>query len=280
MIDLHTHSSISDGTDPPADLLRRAGDAGLSAVALTDHDTIDGLGDAEAAAGSAGVRLVRGCELSCRVDRGTMHLVVLFLEGEEGPLQERLAGLRAARDARNERIVAALADAGLEITLDEVLAEAGEGSVGRPHVAAVLVRRGYVGSIDEAFERWLARGRPAYVERERLDPAETVSLAHASGAVAVLAHPRSLDRTDGELSVLLAELVEVGLDGLECAYGRYSPHERTALRELARRHDLAPSGGSDYHGAYKPDLSLGVGTGDLHVPDDWLDGLEARRPAT
>lgn len=278
MIDLHTHSTISDGTDSPEQLMRRAADAGLAAVALTDHDTIDGLDTAGARAEPLGVRLVRGCELSCAVDRGTMHMVVLFLEGEAGPLQDRLAALRDGRDIRNEQIVAALADTGVEIDLAEVLEEAGEGAVGRPHVAAVLLRKGYVSSINEAFDRWLARGRPAYVERERLGPAEAVSLAHASGAVTVLAHPRSLDLTDTELSAALDELTDAGLDGIECEYGRYTRHERTALRELARRHDLAPSGGSDYHGAYKPDLSLGVGTGDLRVPDEWLDGLEARRP--
>ncbi len=278
MIDLHTHSTVSDGTDVPERLVGRAAGAGLTAIALTDHDTIDGLGAAHAAAEQLAIRLVRGCELSCAVDHGTMHLVVLFLEGDTGPLQDRLAELRAGRDTRNEQVVAALADTGIEIGLDEVLEEAGEGVVGRPHIAAVLLRKGYVSSMNEAFDRWLARGRPAHVERERLDPAEAISLAHASGAVTVLAHPRSLDRGDAELSAALEQLASVGLDGIECEYGRYTRHERTALRELARRHDLAPSGGSDYHGAYKPDLSVGVGTGDLHVPDEWLDELEVRRP--
>ncbi len=278
MIDLHTHSTVSDGTDAPEQLVGLAADAGLTAIALTDHDTVDGLDAAHAAAEPLGIRLVRGCELSCAVDRGAMHLVVLFLEGETGPLQDRLAELRAGRDTRNEQMVAALADTGIEIGLDEVLEEAGKGAVGRPHIAAVLLRKGYVSSIKEAFHRWLTRGRPAYVERDRLDPAEAISLAHASGAVTVLAHPRSLDRGDTELSAALEELASAGLDGIECEYGRYTRHERTALRELARRHGLAPSGGSDYHGAYKPDLSVGVGTGDLHVPDEWLDELEVRRP--
>lgn len=278
MIDLHTHSTVSDGTDSPEQLVRLATDAGLTAIALTDHDTIDGLDTAGAAARQLGLRLVRGCELSCAVDRGALHMIVLFLEAETGPLQDRLAELRAGRDIRNGRVVTALADAGVEIHIDEVLEEAGAGAVGRPHVAAVLLRKGYVSSINEAFDRWLARGRPAYVERERLDPTEVISLAHASGAITVLAHPRSLDLTDTELSAALEKLAAAGLDGMECEYGRYTRHERTTLRELARRHELAPSGGSDYHGHYKPDLSVGVGAGDLHVPDGWLDELEARRP--
>lgn len=277
MIDLHTHSTASDGTDAPGALVERAARNGVTAIALTDHDTVDGLERAADAARRVGIRLVRGCELSCEVDRGTMHLVVLFLDGDEGPLQDRLAELQDARDLRNERIVAALRSHGLEITLEEVEARA-EGTVGRPHVAAVLVEHGAVASFDEAFDRWLARGRPAYVERHRLRPEEAVSLAHASGAVTVLAHPFSLDRGPEELDELVGNLARAGLDGLEAEYARDAPHERRELLALARRHDLAPSGGSDYHGAHKPDLSLGRGTGDLAVPDEWLDALEARRP--
>lgn len=278
MIDLHCHSSASDGTDTPTELVRRAAEAGLSALALTDHDTVEGLPEAVSAAEGTGVRLVAGCELSCEVGSGTMHLVVLFLEGDDGPLQSRLGALRAARDDRNVRIVETLNAQGVEITLEEVLEKAGRGSVGRPHVAAVLIERGYVATIDEAFERWLAKGRPAYVERERLGPTEAIELAHASGAVAVLAHPYSLDRPPAALDALVGELAAAGLDGIEVAYGRYQPEERAALAALAGRHSLAPSGGSDYHGAYKPDLRLGVGRGDLHVPDEWLAALEACRP--
>lgn len=278
VIDLHTHSTASDGSDAPAGILRLAAEANLAAVALTDHDTVEGLDEARDSAETVGVRLISGCELSCTVDRGTMHVVVLFLDDEEGPLQARLAELRAGRDRRNEQIVEVLRREGLDITLDDVLEQAGGGAVGRPHVAAVLLEKGYVASIQEAFDRWLAKGRPAYMERFRMDPAEAIDLAHRSGAVTVLAHPFSLDRAGGELDGFVAELTGLGLDGIECEYGRYSPHERTALRELARRHDLCPSGGSDYHGTYKPDLSLGTGTGDLNVPDDWLDALEDRRP--
>ena len=277
MIDLHTHSRASDGSDTPAELMGKAADAGLRAVALTDHDTVEGLAEASAAA-AAGIRLVRGCELSCEVDRGTMHLVVLFLEGDDGPLQSRLGALRAGRDVRNVQIVDVLRGQGLDLSIEEVLAEAGSGSVGRPHFAAVLMRKGYVASINEAFERWLAKGRPAYMERERLEAVDAIELAHGSGAVTVLAHPQSLDRQGGDLDAFVAELTRAGLDGIEVEYGRYLPEERAALLELAQRHGLSPSGGSDYHGSYKPDLALGVGRGDLRVPAEWLDALEARRP--
>lgn len=278
MIDLHAHSTASDGSDSPATLMGIAARAGLAAVALTDHDTVEGLAEARAAADEAGVRLVPGCELSCEVGEANMHLLVYFLDDGPGPLQDRLAGLQEARSDRNRRIVTVLNEHGLDVSLEEILQESGGGSVGRPHVAGVLMRKGYVQSVQEAFDVWLARGKPAYLERERLVPAEAISLAHASGAVAVMAHPTSLGFDGPEMERCIAGLADDGLDGLECEYGRYSPDLRAALRSLAERFGLAVTGGSDYHGRYKPDLSLGTGLGDLNVPDDLLERLEARRP--
>jgi predicted metal-dependent phosphoesterase TrpH len=278
VIDLHSHSTASDGSDSPAELVAIAARAGLTALALTDHDTVEGLGEAREAAAAAGVRLVQGCELSCEVGEATMHLLVYFLSDGPGPLQDRLVGLQATRADRNRRIVAVLRDHGLDVTLDEILAEAGGGSVGRPHVAGVLVQKGYVASIQEAFDVWLAKGKPAYLERDRLLPAEAIALAHASGAVTVLAHPTSLGFDAPALEEFVAGLAADGLDGMECEYGRYSPDLRASLRTMAARLALAVTGGSDYHGRYKPDISLGTGTGDLNVPDDLLEALEARRP--
>ena len=279
MIDLHTHSTASDGTDPPATVVALAGEAGVSALALTDHDTLEGLPEAIAAGEAASVRVVPGCELSLEVEQGTLHLLVLFLEGDDGPLQSRLGALRAGRDDRNLRIVDALVAEGLDVSIDEVLDVAGGGSVGRPHVAAVLMEKGYVTSIQDAFDRWLAKGRPGYVERDRLHPDEAIELAHASGAVAVAAHPFSVVDDADALDRFIAELAALGLDGIEVEYGRYDADQRTELARVAARHGLAPSGGSDYHGAYKPGLAVGTGLGDLNVPDAWLDDLEARRPA-
>jgi 3',5'-nucleoside bisphosphate phosphatase len=278
VIDLHSHSTASDGSDSPAALMELAGRTGLSAIALTDHDTVEGLAEARAAAADVGVRLIQGCELSCEVGAATMHLLVYFLADTPGPLQDRLSGLQAARADRNERIVAVLRAHGLDVTLEEILDEAGGGSVGRPHVAGVLLRKGYVRSVQEAFDVWLGKGKPAYLERQRLLPAEAIALAHASGAVAVLAHPTSLGFEGPELETFVAGLAADGIDGMECEYGRYDPDLRAGLRLLAGRLDLAVTGGSDYHGRYKPDIALGTARGDLHVPDDLLDALEARRP--
>ncbi|MEW6472664.1 MAG: PHP domain-containing protein [Actinomycetota bacterium] len=278
MIDLHAHSTASDGSDSPSALVELAKRQGLTALALTDHDTVEGLAEARAAAAEVGVQLVEGCELSCEVGPATMHLLVYFLADGSGPLQDRLAGLQAARADRNRRIVAVLQNHGLDVTLEEILAEAGGGSVGRPHVAGVLVRKGYVESVQDAFDLWLAKGRPAYLDRERLLPAEAIGLAHASGAVAVLAHPTSLGYEEAELEQFVGELADAGLDGMECEYGRYTPELRARLRAMAGRLGLAVTGGSDYHGRYKPDLQLGTALGDLNVADDLLDALEARRP--
>jgi hypothetical protein len=278
-VDLHVHSTASDGTEQPADLVASAVRARLGAIALTDHDTLEGLDAARTAADALGIRLIPGVELSCDWDGGAMHLVVLFLEPGSGPLQDRLAVLREARDVRNTRIVERLVGMGIEITIDEVLAEAGGGSVGRPHLAAVLVRKEVVPDIPTAFDRYLAAGRPAYVGRERLTPVEAISLARASGGVPVLAHPLTLGiDLDGELHTTFQQLAKMGLVGVEVEYSTYLPEERLRLRRLATAADLLPSGGTDYHGAYKPDILLGVGKGDLAVAGSILDDLEAARP--
>lgn len=280
MIDLHTHSNVSDGSDPPERIPELAAAAGCRAVALTDHDRLDGVAAASARAGALGIELVPGCELSCHVPgRPEMHVLVYYLEPGPGPLQDQLVGLQRTRETRNLRMAARLTELGLPVSYDEFVAEAGGDGVGRPHIAAVLVRKGVVGSIPEAFDRYLATGRPAYVEQERLAPDEAIRLARESGAVAALAHPFSLALDPVGLEQTVRELRQLGMAGLESYYGRYSPDERDGLAALARRLDLVPTGGSDHHGTYKPDLSVGTGTGDLRVPDQALVDLAGRRAA-
>jgi 3',5'-nucleoside bisphosphate phosphatase len=272
VLDLHIHSTVSDGTDPPAALAKLAAAAGCSAIALTDHDRLDGLAEAADAARSHGIELVPGCELSCEFSPGTMHVLVYFIEPGDGPLQNELGRLQDARDRRNEAMCGVLG-----ISYDELQAEAGGIGAGRPHAAALLVRAGRATSIQDAFDKWLAKGKPGYVEKERLTPARALDLARASGAVPVLAHPLSLGLEGDALGRAVEELRDLGLQGLECIYGRYSPEERAALAALAATNRLAVTGGSDYHGTYKPDLLIGTGRGDLDVPDDLLDRLRDRR---
>jgi predicted metal-dependent phosphoesterase TrpH len=279
MIDLHTHSTCSDGTDAPERIPELAAAAGCSAVALTDHDTLVGLNAARQQADQLGIDLVAGCEVSCAFRGTSAHVLVYFVEDGDGPLQDELARLRDDRMTRNRRLVARLQELGVPLTYDEVVAEAaGEESAGRPHVAAVLVRHGVAESVPDAFDRWLAEGRPAHVPKARLTPAEAAALARGSGGVAVLAHPLTLDLGPAELSAAVAELAEAGFAGIEALYGRYTRDQRAALAELAQRFDLVATGGSDYHGSVKPDLSVGSGQGDLRVPDHVIEELSARRP--
>lgn len=262
---------MSDGTEPPERIAALAAAAGCRAVALTDHDRLDGVSTARAAADAMGIELVAGCEVSCEWSPGAMHVLVYFVEPGEGPLQDELERLQRVRDERNVAMCERL-----DIPYDELLVEAAGIGAGRPHAAAILVRRGVVTSIQEAFDLYLAKGRPGYVEKERLAPAAAVRLASESGGVAVLAHPFSLGLEPAALEGAVAELARLGFGGVESLYGRYSAEDRQALVDMAARHGLVATGGSDFHGAYKPDLSIGVGLGDLDVPDTALDDLRAR----
>jgi predicted metal-dependent phosphoesterase TrpH len=279
MIDLHTHSTVSDGTDPPERIPQLAAAAGCSAVALTDHDRLDGLAAAAVGAAEAGVELVPGCEISCAFPGGAMHLLVYFVEAGEGPLQDELVHLQEVRARRNDEMVGRLRTMGLPITAEEVEAEAGGIGAGRPHMAAVLVRNGAAADVNDAFDRFVGDGAPGYVEKVRLTPDRALALATASGGVPVLAHPTSLRRQPHDLERWVRELAAIGLQGLEAVYGRYRPDQRDGLAALARRHGLVVTGGSDHHGDYKPDLHVGIGTGDLHVPDEALSRLRERQRA-
>jgi predicted metal-dependent phosphoesterase TrpH len=277
VIDLHTHSTVSDGSDDPARIPELAAANGCSAVALTDHDRQDGIAAATLRAGQLGLELIPGVEISCE-HSGTMHVLVYFLEPGEGPLQDELIRLQAARDSRNHKIAGLMQSLGLPVTYEEIEAEAGGMGAGRPHMAAILVRKGVVSSIQEAFDVWLAKGRPAYMDKERLSADVAIRLAIASAAVPVLAHPFSLGLEPAATEATVAELASYGLGGLEAIYGRYSPEDRQGLTALAHRHGLAITGGSDHHGTFKPDLQVGIGRGDLDVPDSALDDLRARIP--
>ncbi|HEY5108081.1 MAG TPA: PHP domain-containing protein [Acidimicrobiales bacterium] len=280
MIDLHTHSTVSDGSEEPERIVELAHEVGCSAVALTDHDSLAGLARARARADELGIRLVPGCEVSCvPIASGGVHVLVYFVDDPTSPLGVELDRLRDDRRARNLALVDRLNALGIPVTFDLVAAHAGttEG-IGRPHFAQAMVDVGAVGSVDEAFERYLANGGAAYVPKGRLTVADVSRLARDSNGVAVLAHPTTVGLTGDALAGAVREMAAAGLGGLEAVYGRYSPQLRTDMGNLARRFDLVPTGGSDFHGATKPDLYVGTGTGDLKVPDRVLDQLEAARP--
>lgn len=278
-VDLHTHSRYSDGSASPADVVATGARIGLKAIALTDHDTLEGVPEALAAADRLGVDLIPGTELSLDHPTGGMHLIVLWLEPGPGPLQDRLAELQQGRISRNETMCAELTRLGMPVTMEEVAVEAGKGTVGRPHIAGVMVRKGYVPDIRTAFDLWIGNSGPAYAKRKSLTPEEAIGLAVASGAVPILAHPHTLAiNRSFEMAELLDRLKSFGLIGIEAHYSGYRQHERYGYGDLARRFGLLPSGGSDFHGDYKLGLEIGTGYGDLHVPDDIVESLAEARP--
>jgi predicted metal-dependent phosphoesterase TrpH len=242
-VDLHTHSTASDGLFAPAELVRRAHAAGVTVLALTDHDSTDGVAEAQAEGARLGVEVIAGCEINTDLPTGDAHVLGYFLHMDDAAFQAELAQRRAARTARGQRMVAQLQAIGVPITWEQVARHA-DGAVGRPHVAAALIDLGIVGSVQEAFDRYLGRGLPGYVSRAPFTPAQAVALIRRGGGVASLAHPKDI----AHLPDVLTELVVAGLTGLEVYYGPYSTSEVGQLRALADRFGLIPTGGSDYHG--------------------------------
>ena len=270
-VDLHAHSRVSDGSDSPERLVELADEIGLTALALTDHDTLEGIPRARGCAAHHDVELVPGTEISCG---SGLHMVVLFLEPGPGPLQDRLEWVRVGREERNAAIVDRLAAFGIHISPEELATEAGEGVVGRPHIAARLVAGGHAESITDAFDRYLGHGGIAYLPRRTIPAREAATLARESGAVPIVAHPHTLDEHLGpRLERILADLTDAGLVGIEVHYPGYDAKRRRHLQRLADRYGLLPSGGSDHHGTYKPHLQLGVGDGTVEVPDEVLEAL-------
>jgi predicted metal-dependent phosphoesterase TrpH len=279
-IDLHTHSNRSDGSYSPRELILAAKEADARAIALTDHDTVDGLKEARMAANEVGLEFVNGIEISAEFSPGTMHILGYYVEPHSEALGEKLVHLRGSRDMRNPAIAARLQQLGFDVTIDEVTALAGSEVVGRPHFARVMLEKGYVASIQDAFDRYLAKGASAYVEKGRLSPKESIDLIHESGGVAVLAHPYQLKcKSQEETGAIMDELAGLGLDGVEAIYSRHSPEQRARYSEMARERGMLTSGGSDFHGTYKPDLSIVTGKSDLRVPYSLLEALKDRANA-
>lgn len=276
MIDLHCHSSFSDGSNTPEELVALAERAGLTALALTDHDTVDGLPRFLAAGEASPVKTVPGIELSAEYDKAPLHLLGLFIQPESSALQEVLNWVREGRHARNLKILDKLNALGYEITHDELCSHSGGGVVGRPHFAAALIAKGHFKHKQHVFRQLLAKGKAAYADRPRLTPRACIEHLCAAGGVAVLAHPAQMGLTRRALRRLVKELKEYGLGGIEVWHPTHDPHQEEFFMRLCEEYDLAPAGGSDFHGALTPDLRLGTGFGTLNVPDAVIPKLKAR----
>ncbi|MFC1462652.1 phosphoesterase [Verrucomicrobiota bacterium] len=260
----------------PEELVKLAGSTGLTAIALTDHDCTTGVERLMAASNAAGNGFIGipGVEISADVARGTMHILGYFLDPSDRDLEEVLVQIRDGRQLRNKKILVRLNELGLDLTWEEVAAFAGEDVVGRPHFAQALEARGYVKSKKQAFDRYLAKGKPGYVDRFRLQSADCISVITRAGGVAVLAHPFTLDLAGPALRDLVRDLKDAGLAGLETYYSEYSPQQEKEYRKLAAELGLLEAGGSDFHGAINPGIRLGAGFGSLNVPDELVGKLK------
>lgn len=276
MIDLHTHTTASDGSLAPRELIRMASRVPLSAIAVTDHDTLSGIAQALDEGDASGVRVIPGVELSAQSPAGTMHILGLFLDPNSKKLSEKLEGLRKGRSLRNPVIIKKLEELGMTISLNQVLKVAGGESVGRPHIAQIMVEAGYVDNVDEAFDKYLGRGKPAYSGRDRFSPEDSIEIIHNAGGAAVLAHPATLTPNPEMIKKIVTVLKSYGLDGIEVYSTFMRGHNFGNFNELAKELDLAMSGGTDYHGAAKPSIKLGTGAGDFTVPDSFLPAIEDR----
>lgn len=274
-IDLHIHTNASDGSMSPTEVVRYAASKGLAAIAITDHDTIEGVEQALSEGIYSGIEVVPGIEISVEFEI-ELHILGYYIDIDSNELLHTLKRLNDFRYQRNPQIINILNDMGFDITMEEVIAKAQGSVVGRPHIAGVMVEKGYVGSIDEAFEKFLGRGRPAFVKKRRLTPLEGIELIHKAGGLAVLAHPIYLERENIALEVLLKKFIEYGLDGIEAYYPEYTEATQQKYLSLAQKYRLFVTGGSDFHGDNKPEIELGRGHGNLQVPYCVLKKLKGR----
>ncbi len=275
-IDLHTHSLKSDGAQTPADVVRTAYDAGLSAMALADHDNIEGVPEAMAEGARLGVEVIPAVELSAQSDT-ELHILGYFIDIHNKRLNEAMAYALQVRDQRQEETCRKLNEQGFAITMDELRQEAhGNPVLCRAHFAQIMVRKGYAPSVQEAFSKYLSVGCYAYSNRQALTGPEAVSLIREAGGIAVAAHLHLIKMPDAQLKEYLKSLIPYGLDGVEGYYTDYTPDMEQRYRAMAKELGLVISGGTDYHGANKPHIAIGKGRGNLEIPYTVLDGLRQR----
>lgn len=280
LIDLHIHSTASDGSLSPEQLLQLAVNTGLSAIAITDHDTVAGADAALRHGIPDSLEFITGIEISAAFpsefnQNGSMHLLGYGIRTDHPELNRLLEKQQAARVERNPQIIEKLKAFGIPVTMDAVIAETGKEEIGRPHIADYLVRYGYAESIDDAFDRLLGKGKPAYVDKFRVDPGEAIALIRSAGGVSVLAHPCLYQQEiGGAISELIGSLELLGLGGIEAYYPGHTPDQTASLEQMAHRFGLLVTGGTDFHGDINPDIAMGTGRGNFHVPPDVFPKLK------
>jgi len=270
-IDLHIHSTASDGTLSPPEILSLALKHRLGAIAITDHDTIDGSQEALRFGIPAEIKFLTGVEISATPPSsfhcpGSFHILGYAVRPDDPVLNQTLVQLQEARKNRNPRIIERLNALGINISLDDVRREVGDGQLGRPHIARLMIKQGYARTIDEAFDNYLGKGKPAYVDKFRLSSSQAIALIRDAGGTPVLAHPFLLEaESDAALENLVITLKEMGLLGIEVYYPSHSRDHIAEYTRLAKRHRLFMTGGTDFHGKLKPEIQIGSGQGDFFV---------------
>ena len=278
-IDLHIHTTASDGTFTPEQVISHAHQLKLKAIAITDHDTVAGSKEALGSGVPPSLGFLTGVEISATPPpfypgSGSFHLLGYSIRLDDPNLNRTLEKLQQARKNRNPAIINRLNELGISITLDEVRKEAGVGQLGRPHIAQLMVKKGVVASINEAFDQFLGTGKPAYVDKQRVECFKAIKIILNAGGVPVLAHPGLLDyKTENQLDELIGKLKKAGIQGVEVYYSGHTPDQTRLYAALAQRHDLLMTGGSDFHGAIQPEIEMGSGQGDLIVPYELFEKL-------
>lgn len=278
MIDLHLHSTFSDGSLTPEQLVAESKKNGLTAIALTDHDNIDGVPLFLQACERHAIRGLPGVEISVDYPKGTMHILGYFIDFNSPALIAHIDKLKEGRAARNAGILKKLNNLGITVTMPEIAAFAGQDNIGRLHFAQALMARGYVQSTQEAFDRYLAKGKSGYAERQRLTPAGGVKMIIEAGGLPVLSHPFTLELPPKALENLVKEeLVPAGLQGIEVYYPQHNAARTKQYLNLAHKFNLVATGGTDFHGKAMPDIKIGRGFGKLNIPDNVMTELDERR---
>lgn len=276
-VDLHTHSSASDGSMSPTEVMEAASREGLKAVALTDHDTMEGVPEALKAAEVLGIECIQGIELSAFYKNQEVHIVGLFLNYEDSVLQEKLEDFRQVRESRNVRMIEKMQNAGVDITMEKLRASEGDAVITRANFAKYLLRIGYISSIAEAFDKYLSPGMDFFVPKTGVTPEMAIRAIREAGGVAVLAHPLSYKFTKKELIECIETMKSYGIQGIEAYYSTHSAADEREVKKLAKEYGLIISGGSDFHGSVKPHIQIGRGMGKLVIPYDVLEELKKIR---
>lgn len=275
-VDLHTHSDRSDGSLSPEELIKLAAKKGLTAIALTDHDTVDGLDRAIECGNSLGIEVIPGVELSCDNNGKDVHIVGLYIDYKRPSFNKYLKEFVDSRDNRNKKMCHLLTEAGMPVDYEEMTQYFGDCVLTRAHYARYLLMKGYTKSLKEAFERYIGDNCPYYVPREKVTPAQGVDLILKAGGIPILAHPLLYKMGKDSLEMLVDKLIASGLMGIETNYCTYTQSDQRDMIKLAEKKGLLKSGGSDFHGEAKPGLELGTGYGSLYVPDEYLNLIKER----